>query len=174
MSVLKEYKKIKEIMGDVRYNAIEKYLKIFNSRHLLLSDVLFNADEYKRFYDWFNEQISPIIIMPLDLDTFSVNLYQEYYKYDWVTEKKTDDPVYSGGNCYEDLFRDYMESYDKELNKRLNYDSENSMFCVYAPTMRDADSVAVALSKLYKDEKRMIELIKQTKEKYNYDFDIRI
>ena len=57
---------------------------------------------------------------------------------------------------------------------KLNYDSENGMFCVYTNDIRIADEVAYKLSNLYKDENKMIELIKETKEKYGYIFDVHI
>ena len=48
------------------------------------------------------------------------------------------------------------------------------MFDVDCDDIRIADTVACILSKLYKDENKMIELIKETKQKYGYQFDIRI
>jgi hypothetical protein len=48
------------------------------------------------------------------------------------------------------------------------------MFCVYTNDIRIADEVAYKLSNLYKDENKMIELIKETKEKYGYIFDVHI
>lgn len=48
------------------------------------------------------------------------------------------------------------------------------MFCVYTNDMKIADEVAYKLSALYKDENKMIELIKDTKNKYGYVFDVHI
>ena len=48
------------------------------------------------------------------------------------------------------------------------------MFCVYCKKLFDAEEVAYELSKLYKNENKMIEWIKSTKEKYGYSFDIKI
>lgn len=60
------------------------------------------------------------------------------------------------------------------MNNKLNYDSENGMFCVYTNDMKIADEVAYKLSALYKDENKMIELIKDIKNKYGYVFDVHI
>ena len=48
------------------------------------------------------------------------------------------------------------------------------MFCVYTDDIRIADEVAYKLSQLYKDEDKMIELIKDTKANYGYVFDVHI
>ncbi len=105
---------------------------------------------------------------------YGVILYQSDYCYDWVDEEKTESCYYGDGHCYEDAFRDYLENNFSELNKRLEYDSENGMFCVYCQNKKDADKVAHELSLLYNDEIKMINLIKNTKKKYSYVFDVRI
>lgn len=48
------------------------------------------------------------------------------------------------------------------------------MFCVYCKSLEDAKLVATELSTLYNDENKMLELIKNTKEKYQYEFDIDV
>ena len=69
---------------------------------------------------------------------------------------------------------DYLEKNYPSLNKQLHYDSENGMFCTYCKDEDIADEVATILATLYGDEKKMIELIKQTKKDHNYEFDIKI
>ena len=71
-------------------------------------------------------------------------------------------------------FYQNIEKVSKTLNSKLNYDSENGMFCVYTDDIRIADEVAYKLSQLYKDEDKMIELIKDTKANYGYVFDVHI
>ncbi len=67
-----------------------------------------------------------------------------------------------------------MEIKNTSLNKSVDYDSENGMFCVYCKSLEDAKLVATELSTLYNDENKMLELIKNTKEKYQYEFDIDV
>lgn len=136
---------------------------------ILLDDVLYKDSEWKKFDKWFMDYIKPFHIMKHDKDTFSVFLEQSDYHYDWLQEKKIE-PNYGDGHCYNDLFRDYLNTKDTNLNSRLNYDSENGMFCVYCKNKKDAEEVCFELSKLYKDEDKMIQLIKDTKQKYNYMF----
>lgn len=137
---------------------------------VLLNDVLYKEEEYKLFDKWFQEQLSPFHIMKFD-GYVSVTLSQEQYWYDWVKEIKTDDNYYGDGHCYEELFKDYLEKYFSNLTDTLEYDSENGMFCVYCKDMRIADKIAYELSKLYKNEDKMISLIKETKKIHDYHFD---
>ena len=102
-----------------------------------------------------------------------LSLDQSEYWYDWNEEIKSDSP-YGDGHCYNDAFYDYLGKVSKTLNSKLNYDSENGMFCVYTDDIRIADEVAYKLSQLYKDEDKMIELIKDTKANYGYVFDVHI
>lgn len=115
---------------------------------------------------------------PFDLysnpKSISIVLDQYNYYYDWVSEEKVYDTAYSDGHCYNDLFNDYLNNNHPELNSKLNYDSENGMFCTYCKDEKVADEVAKILSDLYNDEEKMIELIKETKKNHNYEFDIKI
>lgn len=86
-------------------------------------------------------------------------------------EKKTNSCCYGDGHCYNDAFHDYLEQKNISLSERLDYDSENGMFCVYCKNLEDANFVATELSNIYKDENKMLELIKNTKIKYQYNFD---
>lgn len=141
---------------------------------ILLDDVLYKDREWKKFDTWFMNYIKPFHIMKHDKNTFSVFLDQSDFHYDWVQEKKIEPNYYGDGNCYDDLFRDYLNTNDINLNSRLNYDSENGMFCIYCKNKQDAEKVCFELSKLYKDEDKMIQLIKDTKQKYNYIFDVEV
>lgn len=107
-------------------------------------------------------------------ETYSVILEQDNYWYDWVQEVKIKSSKYGDGHCYDDAFREYLIKKYYNLHERLNYDSENGMFCVYCKNRKDANEVAQKLSDLYKDEEKMINLIKYVKQKYNYQFDIDI
>ena len=176
MSILQEYEEIRKDMGATRYDAIGDYLNEVNKNldsELFLSDVLYKEKEYKKFESWFNKQIGPFKIISFKDENFSVLLDQSDYCYDWVNEIKSNTP-YGDGHCYNDAFFEYLEKSSSSLNNKLNYDSENGMFCVYTNDIRIADEVAYKLSNLYKDENKMIELIKETKEKYGYIFDVHI
>ena len=81
---------------------------------------------------------------------------------------------YGYGYCYEDAFKNYLEDNFNYLHKRVKYDSENSMFCLYGNNIEDAEEICYELSNLYNDEQKMIVLIKNIKYKYNYNFDINI
>jgi len=102
---------------------------------------------------------------------FSVTLFQDCFDYDWVEEKKIRPNKYGDGHCYNDAFNHYLRTEFKNLHNRLQYDSENGMFCVYCNDIKDAEETAYELSCLYKDEKKMLELIKFIKEKLGYVFD---
>lgn len=141
---------------------------------ILLDNVLYRDREWKKFEKWFMNYIKPFRIMKIDKDTFSVSLDQSDYQYDWLQEKKIEPNYYGDGHCYDDLFRDYLDSNNTNLNSRLDYDSENGMFCVYCKNKKDAEEVCFELSKLYKDEDKMIHLIKDNKQKYDYLFDVKI
>lgn len=176
MSILQEYEEIRKEMGYTRYDAIGEYLDEVNKdrkQELFLSDVLYKESEYIKFDEWFNERIKPFRLFNYENRTYSVLLDQSNFCYDWVDEVKGHS-LYGDGHCYNDLFNDYLEKNYNELNNQLSYDSENGMFDVDSDDMRIADSVAWILSKLYNNEKKMIELIKETKEKYNYQFNIKI
>ena len=172
MSILQEYEQIRKEMGKIRYDMIGNYLDEINKdreNELFLSDILYKEKEYELFEKWFLEQISPFKIIELD-DVYSISLYQEDYWYDWYSEMKNSDSIYGDGHCYEELFHDYLSANYKSLDNKLEYDSENGMFCVYAKDIRIADEIAYRLSNLYKNENKMIELIKKTKEQYGYEF----
>lgn len=176
MSILQEYEEIKKDMGSTRYDAIGDYLNEVNKdrdSELFLSDILYKKAEYEKYDAWFNKLIYPFKIFRLENGIFSVSLDQSEYWYDWVGETKSNLP-YGDGHCYNDAFFEYLEKLSSSLNNKLNYDSENGMFCVYTNDIRIADEVAYKLSNLYKDENKMIELIKETKEKYGYIFDVHI
>lgn len=154
---------------------VKKQQDIKNKYNItLLDDVLYKDREWKKFDTWFMNYIKPFHIMKHNKNTFSVFLDQSNYHYDWVQEKKTEPNYYGDGHCYDDLFRDYLNTNDINLNSRLNYDSENGMFCVYCKNKQDAEKVCFELSKLYKDENKMIQLIKDTKQKYDYIFDVEV
>ena len=178
MSILQEYEEINEMIGNGRVNAIEDYIKYCkdkNNKDILYSDIVYKEKEYKLFDKWFNKQIKPFDVDHFDDDCpYSVTLYQNDYWYDWVEEKKIKQNKYGDGHCYNDAFNYYLGSNKPDLNNRLQYDSENGMFCVYCRNMQDAEEVAYELSKLYKNEEKMIELIKQIKQVYGYEFEIDI
>lgn len=46
MSILQNYKKIREELGEERYDKITKYLA--KNPHLLLSDIYYNEDNFKK------------------------------------------------------------------------------------------------------------------------------
>ena len=164
-------------MGTIRFNAISDYIKnVEKCRNISIEikDVLFNQRESEKFKMWFEKRFDPFSIYEFDSGDISLSLDQRHYAYDWYDELYNDEPYYGDGHCYEDLFKDYLSDNYPNLSKKLNYDSENGMFCVYCEDMKTADEVALILSDLYKDEEKMIDLIKVTKEKYNYDFDIKI
>lgn len=146
-----------------------------NNHPVLYSDIVYKKEEYELFSKWFENEIKPFKIFNYDDDSMiSVILNQEDYWYDWVKELKIKPNQYGDGHCYNDAFNDYLDLNFKELNKRLEYDSENGMFCVYCESIQDAEEVAYELSTLYKDENKMINLIKEIKEKYNYIFETAI
>lgn len=121
-----------------------------------------------------DKNIKPFEIFEYNKNLYAVLLDQDYYWYDWVLEQKTTSCHYGDGHCYNDAFHDYLEQENISLNKSLDYDSENGMFCVYCKSLEDAKLVATELSMLYNNENKMLELIKNTKEKYQYEFDIDV
>lgn len=141
---------------------------------ILLSDVLYKKEQWEKFNNWFEEQIKPFRIFIHDDNKCSVLLDQDDYWYDWISERKTNSSFFGDGHDYENAFKEYLDENFNDLNKKLKYDSENGMFCVYCDDIKDAEIVSYELSLLYKDEEKMINLIKNTKEKYYYEQDIKI
>lgn len=139
--------------------------------------VQFDLDKLKELdysgYNYYMETFSPFQIS-IFAGTFSVYLNDYDFNYDWDKEEKSDLVKTGDGHCYNDLFHDYLEDKHLGLSKQLNFDSESGMFNVNCNDFDDAVEVALILSELYKDEEKMTKLIKETKEKYNYRFNIKI
>lgn len=176
MSILQEYEEINKIMGNARTKAIGEYIKYYEKHNIsiLYSDIVYKEQEYKKFDDWFIDSINPFKILKHKDDLYSVTLDQESYWYDWTLESKNPINKYGDGHCYNDAFFDYLDINNKELNKNAKYDSENGMFCVYCKDVKDAEEIAYELSRLYKNEEKMIDLIKITKLNHQYNFDVKI
>ena len=177
MSILQEYEENEKIIGKGKVKAISDYIKYCdeNNRTILYSDIVYKPEEYELFSEWFENAIKPFSITHYDEDSdFSVILWQDDYWYDWLEEIKTENNHYGDGHCYEDAFKDYVESNFNDLHKRIKYDSENGMFCAYCNDIKDAEELTYELVTLYKDEFKMLNLIKETKQKYGYQFDISI
>lgn len=118
------------------------------------------------------ESIKPFRLCKHDDGIVSVLLDYDNYWYDWKDEIKKVPSEYGDGHCYEYLFNHYLTTNYEELSYKLNYDSENGMFCVYCENMKDAKRVSSILSKLYNDETKMLKLIKETKKAYDINFDM--
>lgn len=154
---------------------IKKHQEIKDKHNIiLLDDIVYKDNEWKKFNRWFKNYIKPFHISKYDKNNFGIILWQNDYHYDWVQERKIEPNYYGDGHCYNDLFYDYLNDNHTDLNNRLDYDSENGMFCVYCKSKKDAEEVCFELSKLYKDEEKMIQLIRDTKQKYNYVFDVEV
>lgn len=145
-----------------------------NGRDISYSNLIDNKKEYDKFTNWFEKQIKPFYIMKHSDDLFSVSLSNDDFWYDWIEERKIISNHYGDGYCYEDAFKNYLEDNFNYLHKRVKYDSENGMFCLYCNNIEDAEEICYELSNLYNDEQKMINLIKHIKYKYNYNFDINI
>ena len=179
MSIIQEYETIRQNIGRGRFDSIEDYLIEINTNNkniLHLSDVLHDIKEYKKFNNWFRKSISPFKIIKHNNNNYAVILDQKYFCYDWVDEIKTNNAKYGDGHCYEDAFFEYLDSkaYRGYITNVLHFDSENGMFCVYCENQKDADSISYLLSSLYKDEEKMLNLIRKTKKEYDYDFNFTI
>lgn len=173
MSILQEYEENEKIIGKGKVRAINDYIDFCAkiNRSILYSDIVYKREEYNKFENWFKYFIKPFRILKHS-DLISVHLSEENFCYDWLEEKKYAKDPYSNGYYYDDLFKNYIEKNFADLSKRLNYDSESGMFCVYCANMKDAEEVIYELAKLYRDEKKMIELIKDYKELKNILFSI--
>lgn len=58
MSILQDYEKIRQEIGQRKYNAIEKYLE--QNKNLLLSDIYYKKEEWDKFENWYSENISQL------------------------------------------------------------------------------------------------------------------
>ena len=176
MSILQEYEEHREIIGEGRIKAIEQYIEYStkNGRPLLYSDIVYKEKEYELFDNWFQNEIKPFKVFDNNDSTYSVILDQSNYFYDWLEEKKKDKVIYGDGHCYEDAFKQYLESELNSLAERINYDSENGMFCANCDDIKDAEELAYELSIVYKNEDNMLDLIKRTKEINGYEFERNI
>lgn len=156
------------MMSKARFKILKEFLE---KEKIFFSDLLRDKDKRKDFLAYFDEQIKPFEILNSEDGYYSVNLHYYDYHYDWKNEIVTNDNAeYGDGHDYNDLFYEYLDKHFKSLNNSLKYDSEMSMFCVYCHNKEDAENVAYELSKLYKDEKKMLDLIKELKEKRDYIF----
>ena len=183
-----KFEKELKTISSLPYEELITKLKELTDKYkiVLLDDVLYKKEEFEKFDNWFKNKIKPFKIhhfedyndfaIAIDEDShyYSVSLDQDDYWYDWVKELKMESIKFGDGHCYNDLFEYYLDKNFNNLNKRLQYDSENGMFCVYCRDLKDAEEVAFSLATLYKNEDLMISLIKETKEKYGYQFNVGI
>lgn len=177
MIKIDDYKLIRKEIGTIRFDSINDYIKYVEkcrNKSLEMKDVLFNQRENEKFNMWFEKRFKPFNILEHDNGDVSVFLFEQDFCYDFFHEVKNDEPYYGNGYTYEDVFKDYLSDNYPNLSKKLEYDTEMGMFCVYCEDMKTADEVALILNDLYKDENKMIDLIKVAKEKYDYEFDIKI
>lgn len=155
-----------EKLREYDHKGVDKYYKLLKEKNILYNKT----------------NIEPFQIFKYDTDDIPINLGKDYYysiildqnhfNYNWVSEEKATPSIYGDGHCYDALFHDYIEDNYLGLNRFLNYDSENGMFCVYCKTEKIANLIGDILSSLYNNEEKMIELIRKTKEKYNIEFDV--
>ena len=54
MSILQEYESIRRWIGEEKYQAINRYLD--SHPDVLLSDVYYNEEAYKKFEAWWNQE----------------------------------------------------------------------------------------------------------------------
>jgi len=157
MSILQEYEENEKIIGKGKIKAINDYIKYCteNNKTILYSDVVYKKEEYDLFEKWFQDSIKPFRLCEHS-KSVSVLLDERNFWYDL-----SEYGLWDNGYCYNDIFKDYLENNFNDLN--LNFDSENGMFCVYCENMKEAEEVIYELAKLYKDEDKMIELIKTYK-----------
>ena len=59
MSIMTEYRSIKKELGTEEFNRIETYLEM--NSNLLLSDIYYNRNEYKKYEQWKNEYYKEIL-----------------------------------------------------------------------------------------------------------------
>lgn len=64
MSILQEYEEIRAELGENKWQAIDKYLEFNNE--VLLSDVLYNENQYKAFEKWNKETITQDVFKQVD------------------------------------------------------------------------------------------------------------
>lgn len=176
ISILQEYEEHREIIGNGRIKAISTYIEDCSKQNIniLYSDIVYKEIEYNKFDKWFKKFIEPFSIMKFTDEKISVWLSQECFFYDWNAEIKMIPSQYGNGYCLEDLFKDYLEENFNQLSQQLYFDSEAGMFSVECKNIHDAEEVAYELATLYHDEKKMINLIKDTKRKYPNKYNITI
>lgn len=176
MSLLQEYEDNRKIIGDGRVCAIDQYIKERSKKgyYVMYHDIVYKQKEYELFSKWFEDSIKPFRIMKHSDDKYSVILSQENYEYDWLSESKTKSR-YGDGHDYEEVFKKYIEEELSHLVPTIRYDSENGMFCLYCKSNNDAEEICYGLSCLYKNEDKMIQLIKEIKAiHFNEECDIKI
>lgn len=55
MSILQEYEQIRREIGENKYKAIEKYLKLHQD--ILLSDIYYTKEGWDKFNNWYEKEV---------------------------------------------------------------------------------------------------------------------
>jgi len=100
----------------------------------------------------------------------SYSILLSRFVYDFKVCKKLgeDETRYGSGYEYEQIFQDYLDEIGYAQSSQLHYDSENGMFCVYSYNKDVAIEVGKLLTDLYKQEAKMLKLIKEGNKKYGW------
>ena len=162
--ILKKYLSNNKLLGVGSIKAMIDYINFCknNGGIITFSDIIYNEKEYNNFLKWFEESIVPFDIIELFDSGYSIILDQEYYEYDWLTESRTKSN-YGDGHDYEFIFKLFISDKLSYLNSSLKFDSENGMFCVSCNDIEKVIELIYELSCLYKNENKMIKLIRKGK-----------
>lgn len=105
-----------------------------------------------------------------DKGQVSYSILLSKFVYDFKVCKKLgeEETRYGSGYEYEKIFQDYLDEIGYTQSSQLHYDSENGMFCVYSYNKDVAIEVGKLLTDLYKQEAKMLKLIKEGNKKYGW------
>lgn len=175
MNIIKEIENNEKIIGTGRVKAMTDYIEYCKKKRIKVnySDIVSNNRDYKQFSKWFSKAIKPFDIMKHSDNDFSITLDEDDFNYDWLGEVRSQSE-YGDGYDYEEVFKLHIDRELPYLNSSLKYDSESGMFCVYCNNVEKTEELVYELSCLYKDEKKMLDLIKEVKAIDDIDCDFKI
>lgn len=162
ISSTKEYKNNTGLIG--RQSALSDYIEVCNRNgiDITYSDIVCNQETYNKFDKWYQKAIKPFELIKYEDDNeFSVVLREGYYKYRLFSINSA--YKNADGHVHEMIFRNYIDDNFPHLSNLINYDSESGMFCLYSDSIDVSEEAAYELSKLYKDDYKMMDIIKNLK-----------
>ena len=140
-------------LSNLDYENFDTINKELKSKYgiTLLSDVLYNENNWKKYIKWFDKKLEPFKINKDSDSLFSIILSAEDIDKSIFKCKFT-----GNGYDFENLFRSYLENKFPELSNKLRYDSEAGMFCAFSDSEKPLEKIAYCINNDLKNNKDFI------------------